>query len=205
MSLTLRAAAAPIPRDAAIVPPGCRLQYGCGLVRRVVARLWPLLCLGIAGCGADHRADGGIAASIECAPFARALTGVGLSGAAADWWRQANGRYQRTQRPGVGSLLVFRRSGRLPYGHVAVVSQVISGRRITVTQANWQHHHITAGQPVLDVSKDGDWTAVRVWWAPLNQMGSADYATFGFIQPDNPPDHDQLTAATSAAARVTVR
>ena len=37
--------------------------------------------------------------SLECAPFARALSGIRLSGAAADWWWQAEGSYGRTGSP----------------------------------------------------------------------------------------------------------
>ena len=132
----------------------------------------------------------------------RALTGVALSGSAADWWYQADGRYRRGQMPEVGSLLVFRRSPRLPYGHVAVVSRVISQRQILVTQANWVHRRVTVDQPVIDTSGRGDWTAVRVWWPPAAEMGSGDYPTFGFIRPDRPATHDHLAAATPAALNI---
>ncbi len=104
--------------------------------------------------------------------------------------------------PEVGSVLVFRRSARLPSGHVAVVSQVLSRRQIMVTQANWVHHRVTADQPVVDVSPDGDWSAVRVWWPPNGQIGTTDYATFGFIRPDYPIGHDRLIATTPGAIRV---
>jgi hypothetical protein len=173
-------------------------------MRRIAFRLVPLLCLALAACGGGQRAgtSAGVRASVECAPFARALTGVALSGAAADWWRQAEGRYQRSQRPEVGSILVFRRTGRLASGHVAVVSRVVSRRQIMVTQANWVHHRVTEDQPVIDVSDDGDWSAVRVWWPPSGQMGMTQYATFGFIRPDHAPDHDRLVAATPGAIRV---
>src|SRR6201996_7678443 len=98
---------------------------------RVVARLLPVLCLTLMGCGGGGSAAG-VAAPVECAPFARALTGVSLSGAAADWWGQAGGRYERSAVPEVGSVLVLRRSDRLPSGHVAVVSRVVSRRQIMV-------------------------------------------------------------------------
>src|SRR5581483_12259137 len=67
---------------------------------------------------------------LDCVPFARALSGIHLSGAAADWWPAADGRYARGSSPSIGSVLVFRRSGRLPDGHVAVVSQVLGRREI---------------------------------------------------------------------------
>jgi hypothetical protein len=179
-------------------------------MRRIAFRLLPLLCLALAACGTSgggmRPGDyvGGIT-SVECAPFARALTGIFLSGAAADWWRQSDGRYTRTQKPEIGSVLVFRRSGRLPSGHVAVVSQVLSRRQIMVTQANWVHHRITEDQPVIDISEGGDWSAVQVWWPPAEAMGTADYKTFGFIRPDHPIGHDRLIAATPGAARIAER
>ncbi len=163
--------------------------------------LSPMLCLTLAACGGGTH-PGGTRAAVECAPFARALTGVSLQGDAADWWPQAGGRYARTSTPEVGSLLVFRRSGRLPSGHVAVVSRVLSRREILVTQANWVHHLVTADQPVRDVSHRGDWSLVRVWWPPSDAIGQTDYATFGFIRPEHPIGHDSIVAATPGAVRM---
>lgn len=160
-----------------------------------------LLCLGLAACGSGGQPSD-IRAAVECAPFARALTGVALSGAAADWWRSSTGRYDHASRPEVGSLLVFRRSGRLPNGHVAVVSKVLGRRDILVTQANWQHHHVGRDQPVVDVSPGNDWTSVQVWWPPAGAMGTHAYATFGFIRPDGYFSHDRLIAATPQAVRI---
>lgn len=130
----------------------------------------------------------------ECAPFARAVSGIELRGAAADWWPQAEGRYPRTQTAAVGSILVFRRSTRLPDGHVAVVSRVLSDRRILATHANWVRHQVSGDVPVIDVSPGNDWTRVRVWWPPTNQMGVTEYATFGFIEAKSLPEHDQISA-----------
>ncbi|HEY1933347.1 MAG TPA: CHAP domain-containing protein [Acetobacteraceae bacterium] len=137
----------------------------------------------------------------ECAPFARALSGVRLWGEAADWWQEASGRYGRLRAPEVGSVLVLRRSGRLPDGHVAVVSRVLSARQILVTQANWVHHRVTEDQPVIDISADNDWSLVRVWWPPADQMGVTEYPAYGFILPARPASHDQLIAATPRAIR----
>jgi hypothetical protein len=174
-------------------------------MRRSAIRLLPLLCLALAACGGGagpSRPSAGVSAAVECVPFARALTGVSLSGAAAEWWQQAEGRYPRMQAPEVGSVLVFRRSDRLPSGHVAVVSRVLSRRQIMVTQANWVHHRITEDQPVIDVSAKRDWSMVRVWWPPARQMGVADYPAFGFIRPDRPLGHDRIVAATPSAIRI---
>jgi hypothetical protein len=166
---------------------------------------WALILAGliaVSGC-ASHTGDyvGGSVA-LDCAPFARALSGVRLSGAAADWWLQADGQYRRGNTPAVGSVLVFRRSGRLPSGHVAVVSQVLGRRQILVTQANWVHHRVSTDQPVIDVSSANNWSSVRVWWPPSGAMGVSDYPTYGFIRSDRPASHDQLIAATPQAIRL---
>lgn len=168
---------------------------------RIALRLLPVACLALADCGGRSGDNDGRPASVECAPFARALTGVSLSGAAADWWQQAAGRLTRTQQPEVGSVLVFRRSARLPDGHVAVVSQVLSRREIRVTPANWLHHRVIEDQPVTDVSGHGDWSQVRVWWPPTGSLGITWYPTFGFIRPDHPIGREQLVAATPTAIR----
>ncbi len=175
----------------------------------MLRRLLPLLCFALAACGGGANLPRAGAtygrAPIECAPFARALTGVRLSGDAADWWYQAQGRYSRGQMPEIGSILVFRRSSRLPEGHVAVVSRILSRRQIMVTQANWVHHQVTEDQPVLDVSPGGDWSLVRVWWPPSSQMGMSEYGVFGFIEPGRPFSHDRLIAATPQAIQVAER
>ena len=153
--------------------------------------------LGLTGCASTESPVGGAAIGnvpLECAPFARAVSGVRLRGVAADWWPQAEGRYRRTQTPTVGSVLVFRRSTRLPDGHVAVVSGVLSDRRILATHANWVRHQVSEDVPVIDVSHGNDWTRVRVWWPPTNQMGATDYATFGFVEANSPPEHDEISA-----------
>jgi CHAP domain len=165
----------------------------------------PLFALSLLTACAAHNPAGdyvGGSVPLDCAPFARALSGIRLTGAAADWWWQADGRYDRGERPSVGSVLVLRRSGRLPDGHVAVVSQIVGRRQILVTQANWVHRRVSEDQPVIDVSATNDWSVVRVWWPPTGEMGVTDYAAYGFIRADRPLTHDQLLAATPQAIRL---
>jgi surface antigen len=135
---------------------------------------------------------------LECAPFARALSGMNLQGPAADWWEEAAGRYSRASTPAVGAVLIFRRTSRLPEGHAAVVSRLVSEREILVTQANWVPHRVTEDMPVVDVSAANDWSAVRVWWPPSGRLGGGRYPTWGFIVPDQPTSRERLAAATRA-------
>jgi hypothetical protein len=166
--------------------------------------LAPILLLALSACASRGPAGDYVGGSVplDCVPFARALSGVRLSGAAADWWLQADGRYGRDNAPSIGSVLVLRRSGRLPSGHVAVVSQVLSARQVLVTQANWVHSRVSEDQPVTDVSPANDWSMVRVWWPPSGAMGITDYLAYGFIRADRPATHDQLIAATPRAIRL---
>lgn len=178
-------------------------------MRRLRPALWLLVLCALSACGSGGQTGGarlgdyvGGSVPIECAPFARALTGVQLSGAADDWWDEAAGRYQRAATPQVGGILVLSRSDRLPYGHVAVVTRVLSSRQVLVSQANWVHHRVSEDQPVVDVSARNDWSLVRVWWPPTDQMGIADYPARGFILPGRPASHDELIAATPRAVRL---
>ncbi|HYZ60824.1 MAG TPA: CHAP domain-containing protein [Acetobacteraceae bacterium] len=138
----------------------------------------------LAGCGGSRLAGSGGGSAVECAPFARAATGILLYGDAASWWDQAEGRYPRSSQPVEGGVLVFRRSSRLPSGHVAVVDEQVSPREIRVTQANWVHRRVTRAEPVIDTSPENDWSQVRVWWEPAGSMGATTYPTYGFIAPN---------------------
>jgi len=169
---------------------------------RACLLLLPALLGACASSGPGAGAYVGEPVALDCVPFARALSGVQLRGPAADWWPAAEGFYQRTRAPEPGSVLVFPRSDRLPQGHLAVVSRVLSERRITVTQANWEHGRVTADQPVLDVSPDNSWTSVRVWWPPSRQLGAAAYATNGFIQAGRRTTPNEIAEATPHALRI---
>lgn len=120
---------------------------------------------------------------VQCAPYARQVSGINLRGRAAGWWWEARGHYQRSHQPQKGSVLVFRPSSRIPDGHVSVVRRIRTKRRIEVDHANWVGGRIEHGVPVEDVSVRGDWSAVRVWWAPVGSMGRRVYPTYGFILP----------------------
>src|SRR4029077_2340825 len=121
-------------------------------------------------------------AAANCALYARGVTGVALFGAAGGWWGEALGRYERGQVPAVGSILVFKRSQRIPSGHVAVVARIVSAHEILVDHANWYHGTVSRGMSVIDTSPANDWTSVAVLHSPSGTHG-ADYPTYGFVHP----------------------
>ena len=136
---------------------------------------------------------------LSCVPFARADSGIDLSGDAFLWWAHAAGRYARGDMPVPGSVLAFRPNVRMRLGHVAVVSRVINRREVEVDQANWgDGGRITRGVPVIDVSEDNNWTEVRVALGG-GRFGSV-YPTFGFIY--DRPDTGTLIARGHAPAPV---
>ncbi|WP_297490138.1 CHAP domain-containing protein [Acidocella sp.] len=117
---------------------------------------------------------------LQCVPYAREISHVGLSGDAFLWWAEASGRYARGALPAVGAVLNFRPIHRMPLGHVAVVTAVLNSRTILVTQANWVRGAITNDVTVQDVSPDNDWTQVEVELGDSTTWG-APYPTYGFI------------------------
>jgi surface antigen len=140
-------------------------------------------------------------AGISCVPYARSLSGIEVAGNAWQWWDNAAGRYARGSRPEPGSVLSFSANGRMRMGHVAVVSQIVNAREIEVDQANWWGPGMRGGvshnMPVVDVSENNDWTAVRVGLGRSGEFGSV-YPTNGFIY--DRPDNGQMVAAVSAPA-----
>lgn len=160
--------------------------------RKVCAAIVALAFVGLASCAAVSAPGPEVAT--ECVPFARVVAEVPIYGNAAEWWRRAKGRYQRSNAPAIGSVLVFRTTPRLPYGHVAVVSRVLSDRRIFLTHANWVPRRVSEDVLTIDVSPNNDWSQVRVWWPPTNRLGASAYPAYGFIQPKRPLQREQITA-----------
>lgn len=125
-------------------------------------------------------------AYLQCVPFARTFSGIQIFGDAYTWWQQASGKYNKGFVPKTGAVLVFKQTGIMNKGHVAVVSQVLTDRVIQVTHANWSVISGTRGKvekdvTVIDVSKQGDWSAVKVWYDPIRDLGNTVYPTYGFI------------------------
>ena len=130
-------------------------------------------------------------AGISCVPYARLASGISVKGNAANWWANAAGIYARGSMPEPGSVLNFRATGHMRLGHVAVVTQVVSAREVIIDHANWagpglRKGMVSKGVPVIDVSPNNDWTAVRVALGGGENFGST-YPTYGFIydRPDN--------------------
>ncbi|MEQ1510434.1 MAG: CHAP domain-containing protein [Sphingopyxis sp.] len=126
---------------------------------------------------------------LQCVPFARAESGVELFGNARDWWAQAGGRYVRGQSPRVGAVMAFAPTRAMPIGHVAVVSRIVSDREILLSHSNWSPINGRRGQiernvRALDVSAAGDWSSVRVWYAPIRDLGLRANPIRGFIYPN---------------------
>jgi surface antigen len=139
------------------------------------------LTLGLAGFSAPAQAE-----SWQCVTFARFITGMKIFGDAWTWWDKATGQYAKGFVPESGAVLVFKRHGGMSAGHVAVVSQVLTDRIIQVTHANWSPIAGRRGQveedvTMVDVSDQGDWSKVKVWYDPAGDMGRTVYPTYGFI------------------------
>jgi CHAP domain len=142
--------------------------------------------IGLAGCGGGGSRPFpsiGTPTSLTCVPYAQEVTRIGLTGDAFRWWAEAARRYQRTHRPEVGAVLVFRPTAAMPLGHVAVVTAILSARQILVEHANWVPHRITRDQLVVDVSAANNWSRVRVWYPPIDALGSSVFPVYGFVVP----------------------
>lgn len=140
---------------------------------------------------------------ISCVPYARSVTGIDVKGNAGSWWANAAGLYERGSAPEAGSVMNFRATGRMRLGHVAVVARVVDSRTVEIDHANWAGPGATKGGvsrgiPVIDVSENNDWSAVRVGLGHSGDYGSV-YPTYGFIY--GRPDRGQMMANSSAAPR----
>ena len=128
-------------------------------------------------------------APLQCVPYARAVSGIGIRGDAWTWWTEAKGRYRRSKQPSVGSVLVLKRTERLRYGHLAVVTAILSNRQILVRHANWLNRgEVHENTPVVDVSRNNDWSLLRFWYTPGSAYGKRLYPANGFIYPHSQPD-----------------
>lgn len=157
------------------------------------------------------RAENGSASEyLQCVPFARELSGVQIYGDAHSWWRQARFAYQRGDIPQIGAVLSLKSHGKMKLGHVAVVSHIIDDRNILLDHANWSPIHGRRGQiernvAAVDVSQKGNWSKVKIWYAPIGALGKTAYPVNGFIYPNSRPSNFKSNASRQWASYKAVR
>jgi surface antigen len=125
----------------------------------------------------------------QCVPFARLISGIQIFGDAYTWWQQAIGKYDVGFQPKAGAVLCFKPTERMRLGHVAVVSEVLTDRIVQITHANWSPIEGSRGKvekdvTLVDVSPEGNWSEVKVWYDPSRDLGGSTYPTYGFIYQD---------------------
>lgn len=123
---------------------------------------------------------------LQCVPYARERSGVKIYGDARTWWEQAAGRYKRGSTPRPGAVMTFQPTGSMTLGHVAAVAKVVDNRTVLLDHANWSPINGRRGQierevKAVDVSPANDWSQVKVWYAPLNDLGTTAWPVAGFI------------------------
>ncbi|MEP1353237.1 MAG: CHAP domain-containing protein [Tateyamaria sp.] len=119
---------------------------------------------------------------VWCVPYARNLSGISIRGNAKEWWGKAHNTYERGDEPVVGSVMSFRATRGMSLGHVAVVSDILTDREVIINHANWNRNEVSLEMGVIDVSKNNDWSLVRVESRP-GQYGKP-YPVNGFIYPN---------------------
>jgi hypothetical protein len=148
---------------------------------------------------APAAADSG--ARMQCVPYARAHSAVNIHGDAYTWWAKAAGLYARGSTPVVKSVLVLNGYAKRR-AHVAVVSRIISPREIRIDHANWYDDGaVYVNDPVVDVSENNDWTAVKVWNIRNGSWGTKTYQVQGFIGPGPAGSASPLVASYEPARR----
>lgn len=140
---------------------------------------------------------------LQCAPFAREVSGIDIHGNANTWWSQAAGRYERGQAPVQGAVMAFKAVRSMPVGHVAMVSKIVSDREVLLTHANWSRRGgIERDVRAVDVSPAGDWSQVRVWYAGNRDLGTTVYPLAGFIYSGKAPAQTAPALPTMTIATV---
>ena len=140
---------------------------------------------------------------LQCVPYARQVTGVNIFGDARTWWDQAEGQYARGTQPKVGAVMTFKPYGQMTLGHVAAVSRIIDSRTVLLRHANWSPINGRRGQiendvAAVDVSPDNDWSEVRVWFDPIQDLGTTHWPVQGFIYPKKAEPAPRMQLAVNA-------
>ncbi len=137
--------------------------------------------------------------AIQCVPYARRVSGIRIFGDAWTWWDQAAGRYARGSTPKIGAIMALKPYGPMQLGHVAVVSRILDTRTVLLRHANWSPIGGVRGQiednvRAVDASPGNDWSAVRVWFAPLQNLGATHWPVQGFIYKSAPRGKNRVSA-----------
>ena len=148
-----------------------------------------------------------LAPYLQCAPYARRVSGIAIFGDAHTWWEQAEGRYDRGAQPRVGAVMAFAAHGSMQNGHVATVSEIVDSRTVLLNHANWspiegQRGRVERGVAAVDVSPDNDWSQVRVWYDPLQALGTKAWPVQGFIYPKKARGKPRIASARGRPAPV---
>ena len=156
----------------------------------------------------SHSAE--LDAYLQCVPYARHVSGIELYGDAHTWWDQAQGRYATGNTPRPGAVMAFRPHRNMQLGHVAAVSRVLDSRRVLLDHANWSPINGRRGQVekdvlAIDVSPANDWTEVRVWYAPLDDVGRTAWPVHGFIYGDGRAEPGRQIAMAPARKQTSRR
>jgi len=125
------------------------------------------------------------AAAKDCVRAVRSMSDFSIQGDAWTWWQHSEGVYEHDRHPAQGSVLVFKKTGRLGRGHVSLVSAVVDKRTIEVDHTWDRSSKIRHGMTVVDVSPNNDWSEVRVWNDPADTLGTSVYPTYGFVLPEH--------------------
>ena len=141
----------------------------------------------------------------QCVPFAREASGIQLFGDAHTWWDEAEGHYARGHEPKVGAVMSFRPHGPMTLGHVAMVSKVIDERTVLLRHANWspidgRRGNVDLDVRAVDVSPANVWSEVRVWYAPIGDLGTTHWPVNGFIYKHKPSGNEAAPATVLASA-----
>ncbi len=136
---------------------------------------------------------------LQCVPYARTVSGIQIYGDAHTWWDQADGRYARGDRPRLGAVMAFKPHGNMRLGHVAAISRIIDSRTVLLRHANWSLINGRRGQiednvRAIDVSPDNDWSEVRVWFDPIQNLGGTHWPVEGFIYKAKPKRAETILA-----------
>ena len=141
---------------------------------------------------------------LQCVPYARDHSDVKIHGDAYTWWDQAAGKYQRASVPSDGAVMVLHNYAGPARGHVAVVRALVNPRQIRVDHANWlDDGAIYINDPVEDVSRENDWSLVRVYNLKTGAWGGKVYPVQGFIGGDEQGDLLAQRGATMGPTSLT--